>query len=68
MTNEKKKTVITGKTVVRFAGILAGIAGTLYLITYLFGIAGKNTGAPDWYIIILTFGACFACLALTRKK
>ena len=65
MTEEKKKIVITGNKVVKFVGILAGFCGIAYLTTHVFWLK-----AEEWNlsIIIMCFGACFACLALTRKN
>ena len=61
---KKKEIVITGNTVLKIAGIIAGLAGVVYLITHLFV---KDRSEFSWIVLLLSFGSCLACLALTRK-
>ena len=63
MTTEKKKIVITGNTVLKFAGIFAIIAGTVSLIIQLF-----RPEAIDWIVSLVPFGAGFFCLYLAKEK
>ena len=58
---KKKELVITGKTVMRFAGICGIIACLVNLLFNVFGTAEHN-----WWLLLGSLGGSIACLVFSN--